>query len=100
MYRHKKAWKSCLSPVPRLEALALPDVVERATRNPRRWVYIIIPIPYVQYIIIYHMNTTMTYTNMDIRMPIKTSHGHLPLLCSRQHLKLARFQDVKNKASK
>ena len=29
---------------------------------------------------------------------IKTSHEHLLLLCSRQYLKLARFQCVKNKA--
>lgn len=37
-------------------------------------------------------------------IPIKgmwlyTSHEHLPLLCSRQHLKVAKFQSVKNKAS-
>ena len=39
--KYKKAWRSYLLPVPRLEAFALPIVVKRATRNPRRWVYIL-----------------------------------------------------------
>ena len=36
-----------MPPVPRFEALALPDVVERATRSPRRLVYIIIPMHHI-----------------------------------------------------
>jgi len=43
VYIQKKRGDPCLLPVPLLEAFALPDDVERATRNPRRWFYMIIP---------------------------------------------------------
>lgn len=42
-YTKKKRGDSYLLLAPQLEAFALPDNVERATRNPRRCVYTISP---------------------------------------------------------
>ena len=71
-----KTWSSYLLLVPRLEAFALPGIVERATRNPRRWIYIVFPT------IKFHTLFKTQCISSKIGMLIKTSHGHLPLPCS------------------
>lgn len=81
-----------MSLVPRLEAFALPDYVERATqRNPRRRVYIITTNSH------YTLLTIITHRS-GLGVSIKTSHEHLSLLCPDIIWKFAKFQDVKNKA--
>ena len=52
IYRLKRG-SLTMSPVPLLEAFALPDDVERATQNPRRCVYIIIPIHQYKHTLLY-----------------------------------------------
>ena len=81
-----------LLPVPRIEAFALPSVVERATSKPT---------PICIHLSQYGYKTPCI---AQCAIPVKgceyiTSRGHLPLLCSRLCTKFAKFRFVKNKAS-
>lgn len=63
----KKAWESCLSLVPRIEAFALPVKVERATQKPTQYAYMII---------------LSTPRHRGAPSAIRHTHRHLPLLYS------------------
>ena len=68
-------------PVPRLEAFALPIVVKRATRNPRRCVYMISLITVLHTYMPYICPHTANASKDSDGNVYKTSHGHLPLPC-------------------
>lgn len=94
IFRFKRG-DSHQSLVPRWGAFALPDDVERATRNPRRCI--------IQYTTPKGAYTPMARSQWSTYATLrgvvdKTSHGHLPLPCPRHHLKVAKFLSVKNKA--
>ena len=68
------------------------DTTPIQRRSPRRYVY---TSPYTNIWHIARCNTPIPVKGCDYY----TSRGHLPLQCSRQHLKVAKFRFVKNKAS-
>ena len=83
-------------PVPRSEAFAMPCVVERATsKSTPIWIH---P-PLYGYATTWRHPTNGSSWAIPIKgMWLDTSRGHLPLQCSWQHMKVAKFQNVKNKA--
>ena len=68
------------------------DTTPIQRRSPRRYVY---NSPYTNTWHIARCNTPIPVKGCDYY----TSRGHLPLQCSRLHLKVAKFRFVKNKAS-
>ncbi len=72
----------------RIEAFALPRVVERATAKPTP-MYIHAPFFAQELALLVHNKKGDVYEHIP---------GHLPLRCSRLLLKFAKFQSVENKA--
>jgi len=66
----RKRGDSYQLPVPRREAFALPDDVERATRSPRRWIYTAFPhCKHVKYVAVRHTYGCLTMGNVYKNIP-------------------------------